>query len=63
MLTPHQQEIAVKELIERHFWPEAVARQKVQEFMIVQAAVQVAQSRIGPPPQYQQPPGMPGPRR
>lgn len=61
MLTPHQQEIAVKELIERHYWPEAVARQKVQEFMIVQAAVQVAQSRISPP-QYQPAPGMPGPR-
>lgn len=61
MLTPYQQEVAVKELIDRHYWPESVARQKVQEYAALQAAVQVAQSRIGPP-QYQPAPSMPGPR-
>jgi hypothetical protein len=61
MLTPYQQEVAIKELVERHYWPEPVARQRVLEYAAVEAAVQAAKSRIGPP-QYHPAPGMPGPR-
>lgn len=62
MLTPYQQEVAIKELIDRHYWPESVARQRVQEYAALLAAIQVAKSRIGPPQYQPAAPGMPGPR-